>query len=276
MSDKHYEAPTDPLGGLRHVRLECSPGPTREASLRELAGRVTESTTARSKEPFAMGVFTRLFGGRAWPVKAALAAAAIILLLAASQLLPFAGGIRHAPALEAASGGYVLIFNFGPNKPTPEMHEQGHKIINQWVEENHIDLEQMTLNGGQDVVDGQYSVSLALIGATQEQADSLAAAFKAVPGAPAPQVVEASWYQVEAAAAEKRGELLLYEFDHAFIFARGTTAEQVEQTLTDYVVQTKGRCDFRINVHLEWTADGHSCTVNLEGPEAAEGEDNSK
>lgn len=208
-----------------------------------------------------MGIFNRIFGGRTWALKLGAGLAALLLLLALSQLLPFAGGAKYAPKLQAASGGYVLIFHFGPNKPGEALHDQAQGIIHKWVKDNEIDLEQMSLNGGEDVVDGQYTVSLALIGATLDQAESLAAALKAVPGAPEAQVVEASWYQVEAAQAEKRGELLLYEFDHAFIFTRGTSAEQVEETLRNYLIDTKGKCDLNIDVKLEWTETGTSCNI---------------
>ncbi len=252
---------------LGELRLESLPAPRRADQLLRLAG-VADTHT---KEYSVMGIFTRLLGGRSWPLKIGAGLAALLLLLALSQLLPFAGGAKFAPKLEAASGGYVLVYALGPNEPSQAMHQQGQAIIEQWVKDNGIQPDQLSMNGGQDVVDGQYTVSLALIGASLEQAESLAAALAAIPGVPQPQIVEASWYQIEAAQAEKRGELLLYEFDHAFIFTRGTSAEQVEQTLHDYLVETRGKCDLNIDVRLEWTEKGHSCNV-LVSPLEEEGE----
>ncbi|MCC7477851.1 hypothetical protein IT575_05275 [bacterium] len=246
----------DLAGAFSGLRLECQTAPGREAQL----ARLEAATTHITKEHSHMGLFDRILGGRSLPLKLAAGLAALLLLAALSQLLPFAGGTKYAPRLEAASGGYVLIFALGPHEPTREMHEAGQRVIAQWVKDSGIQPDQLSINGGQDVKDGQYTVSLALIGATLEQAQSLASALTSI-GAPEAQIVEASWYQIEAARAEERGELLLYEFDHAFIFTRGTTSEQVEQTLRDYLIETRGKCELDIDVKLEWTEDSHSCNI---------------
>jgi hypothetical protein len=243
------------IEGALHKLSLSTPAPPPLAALR------TGIQTSISREGNKVN-FINVFQGRPWPVRLAAVLGALALLFALSLLLPFAGGLQHAPRVSAYSGGYVLIFDFGTVQPTEEMHAAGMAVVQQWKEANGItpDLG-LSISGGEDVVDGHVTFTLGLIGATLEQANDLVERLKAVPGVPVPQVVEAQWYQVEAAEAEKRGEALLYEFDHAFIFSRGTTGEQMEQAMRDYLIETRGTCDFDIEVCVEWTDKGHSINV---------------
>jgi hypothetical protein len=207
--------------------------------------------------------FISFLQARPWPARIAISLAALALLFAASQLLPFAGGKGSAPKVLAYSGGYVLIFDFGQSPPPESIHQQGKEIVEDWIAANKIQPDELDISGGQDIVDGNVTFTLGLIGASLGQAESLVEALKALPGIPSPRVVEAQWYQVEAVEAEKRGEVLLYEFDHAFVFSRGTTGAQMEQAIRDYLIESRGSCDYEIAVDAEWTGRGHSINIEV-------------
>jgi hypothetical protein len=248
---------------LRQLKLEAPAAPQRADLLAALATTTTEETR--------MNTIRHFLSAQPWPLRIAAGLAALALLLALSQLLPFAGGPAIAPQVQAYSGGYVLVYEFGAQTLTEETHRRGQEILHQWFEDNGIQPEQLAINGGEDVIDGQYIFSLALIGASKEQAESLAAALSVIENVPQPRIVEASWYQVQAAEAEKRGELLLYEFDHAFVFTRGTSAEQIKQALEEYVIERDGALNYDIKVSIEWSDKGHCCDIVIDDKRSRQG-----
>jgi hypothetical protein len=162
----------------------------------------------------------------------------------------------------------VILYEFpvgaGPDKSA---HRQGAEIQEQWMAEQAAAGTPVESSFGEDIVDGMVTISVQLFGATAEQAKSLADAFSEIPRIPEPRIVEADYYQVEAHEAKKRGELMLYEFDHAFVFQRGATSEQIEKALRDYLIQRDGKYEGEIEVDIEWTAKGHSCNIEVTTPD---------
>jgi hypothetical protein len=244
--------PETELAGLR---LNAPPEPEWNA----LRAGLLESIQSEDKR---MGVLERMLAGRTWPVRLALGLAALAAVVALSLLLPFARGVDQAPKLQASSGGYVLVYDFGSQQPGADIHREGGAALEAWVKANDPSGSiEVALD--QDVRDGQFRLTVSLIGATREQADSLAAALGTISGVPTPQVAEANWYQVDSVEAKKRGELFMYEFEHGFYFPRGTTGEQVEEALYDYVRERDGEVRYNIDVELEWTRAGPIVNIHI-------------
>src|SRR5690348_9839026 len=101
---------------LRELRLQ-TPAPPQLASLRT-------AIESNSREGSKVSFFNS-FKAMRWPARIAVSLGALALLFALSLLLPFAGGLRHAPKVSAYSGGYVLIFDFGTQHPSKDIHEKG-------------------------------------------------------------------------------------------------------------------------------------------------------
>lgn len=205
-----------------------------------------------------MSMIERLFNGKKWYFQLG----AAMLLLAAVTLL----ALLPRSSSWAETPGYVLKFDFGPVEISDDLDQSTAVVeeklagmeaaVKEWAEARkaeRTDPEQRSeISINVNLNDEGLTALVSLPGEDKAVLESLAAALAKVPGLPAPTITEATWFHANGMLDPNAG-LTFNIMDHIFSFPKGSSEEEIENTINHWLRENKPEFKGDVEVTIERT-----------------------
>jgi hypothetical protein len=224
--------------------------------------RLMAAATARvsSDKEQNMVLIERLLKGKSWYWQAA-TLALVVAVFALVAILPPSGQSY------AQTDGYMLVFDLGPagidaeGHPQSAMLDDGLAIVNSFMAEHkaegngtpEAEASKVALainaKAGESGAES-LSVRLAVLGPYQELLEDLKAALMDEAGWPEPTVAKATWFHDNLGLLDPMAGVSISAFDHLFSFPEGTSAEDMEAEINEWLAAEKPDAEWEVDITL--------------------------
>lgn len=235
---------------LARLKSASSGAPDREAVLTSALDRRTDGGNT-------MSLIERLFFGKRWY----LSLGAALLLLAAVTLLAL---LPHTKSW-AKTDGYVLSFDYGQVGTGDASGSDDvdsvvtvnlatlNKAVKEWLDAHHDgggeNKESCRAMLNVNVDNGHLTAVVALLDASRDELEDLAAWLKDVPGVPEPTITDATWFHPDGKLDPSAG-LSFSIMDHQFTFPVDATESDIEQTINGWLAENKPDFKGKVDVTI--------------------------
>jgi hypothetical protein len=248
---------------------------------------------AKTTKENPMTLITRAFTARPWPVRIALAGVLLLGLIALSVLLPGRHFVPGPQAAFAGTDGYILLYEFQGQtleevqplveqlKKTVQAFKEAHGlqvdgaswaadpnlgVMQKKTIEKRVTHDSASGDAPADETEQQQDRLLCYVQLEDpELLDELQAELAGIAGLPAPQVVDATWFNQEGLPIPGedgiRVGLGVGDKSHVFAFPAEATEEQIEASVSEWLSANHPGVTPQVDVTI--TKDGDQRKVEI-------------